>query len=277
MAYTYNLSYAANAWAITQAMTLSVGPTYTISFWYEAPYGTSSTEKLNSGKKNAAAKNLEFNATAKFLASEIQEAEVKCGSLMTFNDEIDEVCQEVTVLEDAYNSSLTSINLLKALTTNHSRCGILRGIVKSPIPKTDEMIEILNTGRRLTQYSRRKSNFAIIQSTVTHLVPDSSELERLFKSILKLSRLQVLSQKIGVLKKFPTILIEHDLAPQRLLINQLNSFTLLRKTVAELELKLNDSNKQVAEVTKKRFELQGQSIQCPNCGHFFIGESHGHE
>ena len=46
MAYTYNASYAANAWAISQAMTLSVGTTYTISFWYEAPYGTSYVEKL---------------------------------------------------------------------------------------------------------------------------------------------------------------------------------------------------------------------------------------
>ena len=54
MSYTYNSTNAANAWAITQGLTLGAGTTYTISFWYEAPYGTSYTEKLKVTVGNAA-------------------------------------------------------------------------------------------------------------------------------------------------------------------------------------------------------------------------------
>ncbi len=53
MSLTFNLNNAANCWGITQGFNLNAGITYTISFWYVLPFGTSYPENLKVTVGNA--------------------------------------------------------------------------------------------------------------------------------------------------------------------------------------------------------------------------------
>ena len=98
-----------------------------------------------------------------------------------------------------------------------------------------------------------------------------------FQNVLKLIRVQKLLQRLKLYRNLPSEPIEHKLGDILLSINRLNSFGKIDKNIEELKLKVQLSNKQVEEAAQKLDELQGQSIQCPKCGHFFSGEKHGHE
>ena len=237
----------------------------------------SSTEKLNTGKKNAASRNLEFNATAKFLALEIQEAEAKSGRLADLNDEIEGASQGIFKLEDAYNSFLTSLNLLMEIQKNKKKCTFLQKLTQFSTPTTDDLVDTLSVGRGLMQYSKKKKNLDIIRASVQADIPSSTKLDTQFQNVLKLIRVQKLLQRLKLYRNLPSEPIEHKLGDILLSINRLNSFGKIDKNIEELKLKVQLSNKQVEEAAQKLDELQGHSIQCPKCGHFFSGEKHGHE
>lgn len=237
----------------------------------------SSTEKLNSGKKNAASKNLEFNATAKYLASEIQEAEAKNGLLLSLKDSIEELSKKIFNQEDSYNFILTSLNLLFYLRNSRSRYCSLREIVNCTIPQTDEMVTILNIGRGLVQYSKKKATLDIIKASAQIDTPSCKDLDSQFQTVIRLGKMLKLTQRVKFYKKLPTQTIEHDLTSRLTLISKLSSSIELNKNVWGLKSRLESSNKQIEELTQELIELQGSSIQCPKCGHFFIGEPHGHE
>jgi len=237
----------------------------------------SSTEKLNSGKKNAASKNLEFNATAKFLASEIQEAEAKSGLLETLNDEMEQQSQEIFKLEDSYNSALTSLNLLDLLNAGQKRKRLLKKAVGFPLPFTEVLVNTLNSGRKLVQYTRRKQNLETIKKAALIDIPFGKILEQQFLIITKLIKTKKLIQRVAAYKQLPMDPIQNELNPLFSLVSKLTTFSKLNKSVINRKLELDLSIKQITEITKQLDDLQGKSIQCPKCGHFFTGVTHGHE
>ena len=237
----------------------------------------SSTEKLNAGKKAAISKNLEFNATAKFLAAENLEAEAKKGLLDSLNQEIEEHSQEIFSLEDSFNSIVTSYNLLIKLIESRKQCASLRTAIGLTLPDTTSLTSILSAGKFLVQYSKKKKNLITIKSFATNQLPSCDDLSKQFQTVLQLIRARKTTNRVHTLQELPTDTIINTLSPILDSIKKLCSYITRLENINDLKSSLSSSNKQIADTTQELAKLKGNSIQCPECGHFFTGETHGHD
>ena len=237
----------------------------------------SSTEKLNAGKKAAASKNIEFNATARFLATEITEAEAKKGLLATLTDDIESQSQDIFSLEDTYNSVLTSHGLLLKLLEGRQKCSLLRKMAKLAIPNTGGLEETVSSGRRLVQYAKKKSSVDSLKRFTATSVPACDGLSLQLKTIIQLLKSQKISSRIQELQRLPDVALTNPLSPLLGSIKKFKTYSTGLESISEYKSTIDLSNKQLQEASTKLAELQGNSIQCPKCGHFFTGETHGHD
>lgn len=236
----------------------------------------SSTEKLSAGKKLAASKNAELGSTAKFLASEIQEAEVKKSQLTTL----------VAEFEVASTKLERLASLAEQLSHNLATLQSLQGVIASvrslraadfPLPSAEELALVLNQNRLLSRY--RKTRAASNElSGCRESLPIDPDLRRqgvVATQLAKWRSLKVRSEQFQVVRVADARLGElaNDLGSMARASTQLTHLRsyLDRADLAEIRSSLSSLETQYQQESSRVLALQGSGVQCPKCGHLFKG------
>ncbi len=136
----------------------------------------SSTERLNAGKKAAAAKNVEFNSNAKFLANEILEAENKVNEispiLLDFN-ELETVLEHQASDIEAINKSAAS---LISLVSSKKQYAELVNIATSPIPSISTVEKLSKEFDLLRVFVKSKKLIESLLAAIGFEIPSFEDL-----------------------------------------------------------------------------------------------------
>lgn len=288
-----------------QQFMLSLGPTELNSI-----FGLfSSTEKLNAGKKLAAIKNTELGSNAKFLAKDIQEAEVKKGELETLVQEFEELSvtlestdktrealEDATALTKSYRVTQDRLSFLSGvrkplpsfeeLHTLYTQNRLVRGyqrslgkkellaVTKQQLPTLDATASLYNSNRLVSRYRKAFEARATYTGHMTEL-PKNPELRKKYEVVAQLKGLLNAKKTVGSissqLKKAKADMWSKIIVLQKV-VNQLSRLKELSQISSKIETlrsSLNLAKNQYQSESEQLSSLQKTGIKCPKCGNIF--------
>ena len=195
----------------------------------------SSTEKLNAGKKAAAAKNVEFNSNARYLANEILESEGKVEDLRKLSELFVLLNDFINVIvEDIENCEVT-IASLESLVSLKEFTKILSKTVALPIPATEELEKILTVGKMVATYRKKKEFVATLAHTTSIPISGADPLLHDLKVVQALSSLLTAKARTSRLSNTTTFVPSVEpLLKQAKLVSNLSSLMAVRRKITDL-------------------------------------------
>ena len=267
----------------------------------------SSTEKLNSGKKIAATKNAELNATAKYLATDIQEAKVRENGLRSLLALFEAEGVELDELETLVNNLETSSNLLKNYRASYALVKSLQTAV-TPVPTTAELAILVKADKEARQYRisfKRVMSYRLCSniSLDSKLSQINSSINKLDEYVSALNNKTIFTKGLKAFKGIDAIGVNSLTTIKRLdkLRKALRNTTLLSKALAEridsseleravsllklvagfkklvakqksVETSLQGVKEEYHQVSHALGELMDDGVTCPECGCVFAIE-----
>jgi len=243
----------------------------------------SSTEKLNSGKKQASLKNAELTSTAKYIATDIQESELKRALLASLVTEFDEATKPLEALSEQCDTLEATLNSLEHLALVKRKVGALSGI-KRPIPSLDELESALYHARLIRNYIRSANSRNNYLNGASIEIPRTASIIKLMELIPKVNKY---TTSVNKAKSFRAITkVNSDKWIQNIeklqgiktLLTMVTNYLESMESQKNLKIKISEFNSEYQLLTDRLVELQNDGVQCPNCGHYFnTGEKHGHQ
>jgi prefoldin subunit 5 len=198
----------------------------------------SSTEKLNAGKKAAAAKNVEFNSNAKFLAIEIQEAESKVEEIRIIADEFSELEEDVDAISENIARYDSKIQELKALASSREFVGVLTTVISIPIPSTAKAEKVLAIGKQLSAYRKRKEFVSTLAQATRLPIGKADTLIAQSKAVNSISSLIAAKSKVSAMSGLTTVVVDkvEPLIKQAKTIADIRAYIALKLKVTSLTI-----------------------------------------
>jgi len=246
----------------------------------------SSTEKLDSGKKEANLRVTQRKSEANTLASEIREAEERCGELLDLSGQASIVADAVRILEEGIRTDEILVAQIEKALTHRSRLEPLEEILESlTIPDLAETGTLLQLASNLSEAANALALSRFLQRLATNLDTVAaawSDIFSIYKQLKGLSELIELkdrqgSSPEGYIKWFTEIInqIEDDLSQAKTLNDRISYLTVaavtkdtlqgVRSRLTEQNTLLESAETELESVRQESAKKATEGI-CPKCG-----------